>query len=134
MLRKLDCERMRKMRRFLLATTFVCVIAGPSHAALQFVGKDSDLRFDVSRFPPHLKGNYEIMKSKCTRCHSMERIAVSYKSGIAPISGRPFDMDGLKGIIFGMLRKANSREMVISKDDAKAISGLMRYMLDESVR
>lgn len=122
------------MRRLLTALALFGIMAAPSHAALQVVGRGDSMRFDISAFPPQMKANFETMKGKCTKCHSLERLAVAFSTGIAPISGRPFDVDMLKATTFTMVRKANGGGASISKDEAKSISGLLKYMIDESVR
>lgn len=106
------------------------IMAATSHAALQVVGKG----FDISGFSPQMKANFEIMRGKCTRCHTLERLAAAFSSGIAPISGRPFDVDMMKATTFTMVRKANAGGTTVNKDEAKSISSLLKYMIDESVR
>lgn len=122
------------MKRSLPALLLFCGMAVSSHAALPIVGKGDAMRFDPSGFPQQMKANYETMKEKCTKCHTLERIAVSFATGITPITGRPFDMDVMKATTFSMVRKANAKNIPISKDEAKAISSLLRYLIDESVR
>lgn len=92
------------------------------------------MRFDSSGFPTQMKANYELMKDKCTKCHTMERIAVPFLTGVTPITGQPFDMDAMRSITFTMVRKANAKGHAINKEEAKGISRLLIYLLDESVK
>lgn len=122
------------MKRILLTLALFCSMAVSSHAALPIFGKGDAMRFDSSGFSPEMRANHEIMKDKCTKCHSMERIVVSFATGITPITGRPFDVDVMKATTFSMVRKANARNIPVSKDEAKAISSLLRFLIAESVR
>ena len=122
------------MIRFLTIVALACAVASPSHAALKFVGQGSAMTFDTSRFPAPMKANFEIMKDKCTRCHSLERIVIALSTGVAPVSGRPFDVEVMKVTTFNMLRKAGAKNIVITKDEAKSISSLLKFLIDESVR
>lgn len=122
------------MKRYLAALALFCGMTASSHAAVPIIGNSDSMRFDSSRFPPPMKANYEVMREKCTKCHSMERIAVPFVTGITPITGQHFDMDVMKSTTFSMVRKANTKGMPIGKDETKAISTLLKYLMDESVR
>lgn len=123
------------MNKVLPAVAFLCLfMSATAHAAAPVVGKGDAMRFDNSDFPAQMKANYEILKAKCTKCHTMERIAIPFVTGITPITGQPFDMDAMKSITFTMVRKANAKGHAINKEEARSISRLLIYLLDESVK
>lgn len=122
------------MKKVLTALALIVSLAATAQAAVPVIGKGDMTRFDPSGFPQPMKESYEVMKQKCTKCHTMERIALPFVSGVMPITGRPFDMDALRSTTFTMVRKSNSKNYPISKDEARSISGLLKFLLDESVR
>ena len=101
----------------------------PCHAALKTVGKGDKLTFDASSFPPQMKSNWEIMKVKCIKCHTMERTVVSITTGIAPISGQLFERNATRAYGIKMMRKPDSN---MNKQEVKATVDLMNWMLDET--
>lgn len=122
------------MKPYLFALALVCSMAASSHAAVPVIGKGDGTRFDTSRLSPQMQANYEVMKEKCTKCHSLERVAIPFVTGVAPITGQQFDVDVMKSTLFSMVRKANNKNVTISKDEAKAIASLLNYLIHESVR
>lgn len=119
------------MTRFMMFLLAALLMAEPCHAALKVVGKGESMTFDPSGFPPRMKSSWEIMKTKCVRCHSMERTVVSITSGVASISGQPFDHDAVRAYGFKMMRKPESN---MSRQEIKSVVDLMNYMLDEAAR
>ena len=117
----------------LLATTaMLCLAAGPIAAAdLKTVGSGDAMTFDASGFRDDMKPKFEIMRVKCIKCHTMERTIVAIKTGVAPISGQPFDRGATKAYGIKMLRKPDSD---MSKEQVKAVVELMNYLLDEAAR
>lgn len=105
----------------------VFCIATTAHAGLKAVGKGDNMRLDPSGFSPSMKGNYEILKTKCVKCHTLERTIVALQTGIAPISGQPFDRNATKAYGVKMLRKPDSN---MNKQEVKATVELMNYLLD----
>ncbi|OGR24742.1 MAG: hypothetical protein A2X83_02005 [Desulfuromonadales bacterium GWD2_54_10] len=104
-------------------------------AALKIAGHGELLRFDPAEFPPQMKAHYEIFKAKCTKCHSQQRIVISFLSGNMPITGQTFDMDSLKTLSFRMCRKTiNKPDKLITKEQIKPIYMLLKYMMEESSR
>lgn len=84
-----------------------------------------------------MRTKYDLFQAKCSGCHSLERVVISYKSGILPLSGAPFDLQAMKGIVISMMQKSSRgkpRNGPISKDEAKDCMSAMSYLLDESVR
>jgi hypothetical protein len=119
------------MQRAALVIIIVCLLVAPCPAALQVVGRGDSMCLDPSGFPPAIKANYEIFKSKCVRCHSMEWTIVALRTGIAPLSGLPFDQNYAKAYGVKMLRKPDSK---MTKEDVRAAVELLTYLIDESAR
>ena len=123
------------MKRIIVACLLCCIMVSPALAALKVTGRGEALRFDPAEFTPQMKANYEIFKVKCTKCHSQQRIVISFLSGHMPIARQTFDMDSLKSISFRMYRKAmNKPETLITKEQIKPIHALLKYMMQESSR
>ncbi len=119
------------MKRCLLFVFVLCLVATNCHAALKVLGKGDSMRFDPAEFPPAMKTNYEILKVKCIKCHTLERTVVALTTGVAPISGQPFDRNATKAYGIKMMRKPDSN---MNKQEVKATVDLMNYMLDEASR
>jgi hypothetical protein len=116
----------------LLVAAALGLAASPLVAAdLKTVGSGDAMNFDPSGFRDDMKPKFEIMKVKCIKCHTMERTIVAIKTGVAPISGQPFDRGATKAYGIKMLRKPDSD---MSKDQVKAVVELMNYLLDEAAR
>lgn len=101
------------------------------HAALKLTGKGDKLTFDPVGFPPQMKTNWEIMKVKCIKCHTMERTVVSITTGVAPISGQPFDKGATRAYGVKMMRKPDSN---MNKQEVKAVVDLMNWMLEAETK
>lgn len=116
----------------LLLAAALCLAASPLVAAdLRTVGSGDAMNFDPSGFRDEMKPKFEIMRVKCIKCHTMERTIVAIKTGVAPISGQPFDRGATKAYGIKMLRKPDSD---MSKEQVKAVVELMNYLLDETAR
>lgn len=122
------------MKRYLFVLALFCSMAVPAYASVPVVGKGDAMRFDSSRFPGQMKANHGILEEKCTKCHSLERVVIPFVTGVTPITGQQFDMNAMKATLFTMVRKANTKSIAISKDEAKAVSTLLKHLLDESAR
>ena len=115
---------------FVAAT--LCLAASPLAAAdLKTVGSGDAMNFDPSGFRDDMRPKFEIMRVKCVKCHTMERTIVAIKTGVAPISGQPFDRGATKAYGIKMLRKPDSD---MSKEQVKVVVELMNYLLDEAAR
>jgi hypothetical protein len=119
------------MKTLAVALLLICTTATASFAGIRTVGKGDKLNFDPSGFPAAMKANFEIMKVRCIKCHTMERTVVAIQTGVAPISGQPFDRGATKAYGIKMLRKPDSN---MSKPEVKAVVELMNYLLDEAAR
>ncbi|HEY6838800.1 MAG TPA: cytochrome C [Geobacteraceae bacterium] len=119
------------MKKIFLAALLLCMCSTAAHAALRVIGKGDNMRLDPSGFSPNMKAAYEIMRVKCVKCHTLERTVVALQTGIAPISGQPFDRNATKAYGIKMLRKPDSN---MNKQEVKAVVELMNYLLDLAER
>ena len=116
----------------LVVAAMLCLAASPLAAAdLKTIGSGDAMNFDPAGFPADMKPKFEVMKVKCIKCHTMERTIVAIKTGVAPISGQPFDRGATKAYGIKMLRKPDSD---MNKEQVKAVVDLMNYLLDEASR
>ena len=84
------------MKRILSVLAALCLMSTVAHAGLKVQGKGDSMRFDPSNFPANMKSNYDIMKAKCVKCHTLERTVVAITTGVAPISSGVFDRGATK--------------------------------------
>jgi len=103
----------------------------PCFAGIKTMGKGDTMTFDPSSIPASMKASYDIMKVKCIKCHTMERTVVAITSGVAPITGQPFDRNATRAYGIKMLRKPDSN---MNKQEVKVVVDLMNYLLDEASR
>lgn len=115
------------MKKCLFLVALLVFVATPCLAGLRVVGSGDAMRLDPSAFPTNMKASYEIMRVKCVKCHTLERTIVAIRTGIAPISGQPFDRGAVKAYGVKMLRKPDSN---MNKAEVKACCELMNYLLD----
>lgn len=119
------------MKKLLVTMLLVVTSATAAHAGLKVIGKGDNMRLDPSDFPPAMKANYEIVRVKCVKCHTLERTIVAIQTGVAPISGQPFDRAATKAYGVKMLRKPDSN---MTKPEVKASVDLMNWLLTEAER
>lgn len=119
------------MKRFLTVLALILMSVTPCFAKLKVVGAGDAMRLDPSGFPPNMKASYEIMRVKCVKCHTLERTIVAIMTGIAPITGQPFDRGATRAYGVKMLRKPDSN---MSKQEVKAVVDLMNYLIDEAAK
>ena len=119
------------MKKLIVALLLVATAASVAQAALKVIGKGDDMRLDPSSFPAAMKADYEIFRVKCAKCHSLERSIVAIQTGVAPISGQPFDRKAVKAYGAKMLRKPGSG---MSKADVKATDDLLEFLLAKTER
>lgn len=114
----------------LLTAVALLSLSGMVWAGLKVVGAGDNMRYDPANFPPEMKDAYnKIMAVKCIKCHTLERLVESVRTGIAPISGLPFDKGATKAYGIKMMRKPDSD---MSKADIKTVVPLMDYLIDEA--
>lgn len=119
------------MKKILSFCLLFCLTTTAANAGLKVIGKGDNMRLDPSGFTPAMKANYDIMKVRCIKCHTLERTIVALQTGIAPISGGLFDRNATKAYGIKMLRKPDSN---MSKPEVKATVDLMNYLLQEAER
>jgi hypothetical protein len=119
------------MKKILFTLLLLSVSVTAAHAGLKVIGKGDAMRLDPNNFPPQMKANYEIVKVKCIKCHTLERTIVAVQTGVAPISGQPFDRNATKAYGVKMLRKPDSN---MTKPEVKASVDLLNYLLSEAER
>lgn len=123
------------MKIIMMSLLLLCLTAGSLFAEVKVTGKGSNHKLDASKLPPNLQPAYAILNDRCTKCHSQERIVISFLNGVAPVSGQPFDSNAMKSLIYTMVRKANAKPATaISKEQEKEIVALMKYLMEESTR
>jgi hypothetical protein len=122
----------RRALKALFVAAALCAAAAPLAAAdLKTVGTGDSMNFDPAGIREDMRPKFEIMRVKCVKCHTMERTIVAIKTGVAPISGQPFDRGATKAYGIKMLRKPDSD---MNKEQVKAVVELMNYLLDEAAR
>jgi hypothetical protein len=121
---------MRMLKLFILFTLFA-LSATTAHAKIKSVGKGDKMNFDPSQIPSDLKPAFEIMKVKCVQCHTQERTVIAIQTGIAPVTGQPFDKQATKAYGIKMLRKPKSN---MSREEVKKVVDLMNFLIDEAAR
>ena len=113
------------------AAVVVVMFCVPCFASIKTVGKGDSLNFDAASIPAAMKGSFDTMKVRCIKCHTMERTVVAITTGIAPITGQPFDRAATRAYGIKMLRKPDSN---MNKQEVKSVVDLMNFLLDEAAR
>lgn len=121
---------MRLIKLIVLLVMFT-VVATPVHAKIRAVGKGDKMNFDPAQIPADLKGAFEIMKVKCIQCHTQERTVIAIQTGIAPVTGQPFDKQATKAYGIKMLRKPKSN---MTREEVKQVVNLMNFLIDEAAK
>lgn len=120
-----------RLTKLLVLLTLVAVTTTPVHAKIRSVGKGDKMNFDPSQIPADLRGAFEIMKVKCIQCHTQERTVIAIQTGIAPVTGQPFDKQATKAYGIKMLRKPKSN---MTREDVKQVVNLMNFLIDEAAK
>ncbi len=116
------------LSRAILVISSLLLVSIPCHAAIKVVGKGDRMTLDPSGFPPQQKSAWLVFKVKCIKCHTMERTIVSINTGLAPITGQPFDRNAVRAYGIKMMRKPDSD---MNKQEVKVCVDLMNWLLDE---
>jgi len=101
------------------------------YASIRTMGRGDTLSFDPAIIPSAMKSSYDTMMVRCIKCHTLERTVVAITTGIAPITGQPFDRAATRAYGVKMLRKPDSN---MNKAEVKAVVDLMNYLLDVAAR
>src|SRR5512133_2596813 len=117
---------MRTIKILVISLLFFS-LAVPVQAKIRAVGKGDRMNFDPAQIPADMKGAFEIMKVKCIQCHTQERTVIAIQTGIAPVTGQPFDKQATKAYGIKMLRKPKSN---MTREEVKQVVNLMNYLID----
>jgi hypothetical protein len=117
--------------RFVLFILIVLLSSTAAQAKIRTVGRGDRINFDPATIPGNLRPAYDIMSYKCKQCHSLERVVVAITSGVAPVTGQPFDKQATKSYGIKMLRKPKSN---MTRDEIKQTIALMNFLLDEAAK
>jgi len=120
-----------KLIKLIVLLVLFTVVATPVHAKIRAVGKGDKMNFDPAQIPADLKGAFEIMKVKCVQCHTQERTVIAIQTGIAPVTGQPFDKQATKAYGIKMLRKPKSN---MTREEVKQVVNLMNFLIDEAAK
>jgi len=119
------------MKTIAAITLAVMLSSIPCYASLRTTGRGDTLNFDPAVIPSTMKGSFATLQVRCIKCHTLERTVVAITTGIAPITGQPFDRAATRAYGVKMLRKPDSN---MNKTEVKAVVDLMNYLLDDASR
>ena len=119
------------MKSLLLQLALVLFLGGVGHASIKVIGSGDSMRLDVAGVPASMKQGYDILKNKCSKCHSAERIIIAIQIGVAPLSSQAFDRNAAKAFGVKMMRKSGG---TISKEELKPTMDLIAWLLNEAAR
>ena len=117
------------MMKICFLVTIALLCSATSNAQLNVVGNGGEMNVDTSLFPPRMQDAYVLMKQKCGKCHTIERVIVSVQTGHCSLTKSPFTKDTAKSVITRMLLKPDSN---MTRSEAKTILELINYMLDQN--
>jgi len=120
-----------RLTKLIALLILLAIASTPVHAKIRSVGKGDKMNFDPSQIPADLKGAFEIMKAKCIQCHTQERTVIAIQTGIAPVTGQPFDKQATKAYGIKMLRKPKSN---MTREEVKQVVNLMNFLIDEAAK
>ena len=102
----------------------LAVASGSAMAELKVTGSGKDARMAPDQFPAEHQERLKLFEAKCGKCHDLDRPITAVRTGKTPVSGGPFDDDGVKAYVTKMMRKPNSG---VEQADAKEIIILLRF-------
>jgi len=114
-----------------LAVIIGLSFASIAEARIKVTGRGAKMNFSTEGIPDVHKPAFELMQVKCIKCHTMERTVIAIQTGIAPITGQPFNKQAIKAYGIKMLRKPNSD---MDKKEIRDIIVLLNYFLDENAK
>lgn len=121
------------MKRLTLLAALISLLATSLvDARVKVKGRGEKMNFDPDSIPASFKPQFDLMTSKCgIKCHTMERTVVAIQTGIAPITGQPFNKQAVKAYGIKMLRKPNSD---MNKQEIRDVVLLLNHLLDENAK
>lgn len=117
--------------RYALIMLMILLSSTAADARIRAVGRGDRMNFDPASIPANLKPAYDTMSVKCKQCHSLERVVVAVTTGVAPVTGQPFDKQATKSYGIKMLRKPKSN---MNREEIKQVISLMNFLLDEAAK
>ena len=118
------------MKKFV---TFVMILSlfavSTAEARVKVTGRGEKMNFSADGIPEMLRESFDLMQTKCIKCHTMERTVISIQTGRAPITGQPFNKQAVKAYGIKMLRKPNSD---MNKKEIRDVVVLLNYLLEEN--
>jgi hypothetical protein len=117
----------KSTKNLLIGTGLGLVLAlasGSALADLKVTGTGKEARMAPDQFPAEHQERLKLFEAKCGKCHDLDRPITAVKTGKTPVSGGPFDDDGVKAYVTKMMRKPNSG---VEQADAKEIIILLRF-------
>lgn len=102
-----------------------------AEARIKVTGRGAKMNFSSEGIPETYKQSFELMEAKCIKCHTMERTVIAVQTGVAPITGQPFNKQAVKAYGIKMLRKPNSD---MNKKEIRDIVVLLNFFLDENAK
>jgi len=114
-----------------ISALVVGALSVQAQARINSIGKGDKMNFDPAQIPADLKPAFEVMKVKCIQCHTQERTVIAIQTGIAPVTGQPFDKQATKAYGIKMLRKPKSN---MSRPEVKQVVDLMNYLIDVAAK
>jgi hypothetical protein len=112
----------------LLLALSICSIA---EARIKVAGRGAKMNFSSEGIPEMYKPSFDLMETKCIKCHTMERTVIAIQTGVAPITGQPFNKQAVRAYGIKMLRKPNSD---MNKKEIRDIVVLLNFFLDENAK
>lgn len=114
-----------------ISSLVVAALSVQAHARINAVGKGDKMNFDPAQIPADMKPAFDVMKIKCISCHTQERTVIAIQTGIAPVTGQPFDKQATKAYGIKMLRKPKSN---MNREEVKQVVNLMNFLIDEAAK
>ncbi len=120
------------MNKILLLSVLIGIsVCSIAEARIKVTGRGAKMNFSAEGIPDIQKPAFNLMQVKCIKCHTMERTVIAIQTGVAPITGQPFNKQAVKAYGIKMLRKPNSD---MDKKEIRDIVVLLNYFLDENAK
>lgn len=119
------------MKKYITLVILVFSVYSIAEARVKVTGRGAKLNFSADGIPEALKPSFDLMQTKCVKCHTMERTVIAIQTGRAPITGQPFNKQAVKAYGIKMLRKPNSD---MNKKEIRDVVVFLNYLLDENAK
>lgn len=118
------------MRKVALAVILCFITVAAAFAEFKTIGAGPEIKLETSSFSPQQKSAYDLMMTKCSKCHGADRVIIALQTGEAP-SGVEFNKEAIEDYAAKMKRKTDSN---ISNQEIVVIKNLMEFLLVEAVK